>query len=67
LNRKFGFREIGVDRGGQVIGGQPVDLVRFLMTAAEWAKPRERLLPLARLAETQVREWDRAQARLAAS
>ncbi len=67
LNRKFGFREVGVDHGGQMIGGQPVDLVRFVMTAAEWAKPRERMLPLAKLAETQVREWDRAQARLTAS
>ena len=66
LNRKFGLRETGVDRGGQIIGGQPVDLVRFLMTAAEWTKPRERLLPLAKLAEVQVREWDRAQAKPAA-
>jgi RimJ/RimL family protein N-acetyltransferase len=67
LNRKFGFREVGVDRGGQLIGGQPVDLVRFLMTTAEWAKPRERMLPLAQLAGTQVGDWDRTQAKLAAS
>ena len=67
LNRKFGLRETGVDRGGQIIGGQPVDLVRFLMTASEWTKPRERLLPLAKLAEVQVHEWDRAQAKPAAS
>jgi RimJ/RimL family protein N-acetyltransferase len=61
LNRKFGFRETGIERGGVVIGGRPVDLVRFVMTADEWAKPRERMLPLARLAETQVRDWEQAQ------
>ncbi len=61
LNRKFGFREVGIERGGAVIGGKPVDLIRFLMTAEEWAKPRERMLPLARLAEGQVRDWERAQ------
>jgi RimJ/RimL family protein N-acetyltransferase len=62
LNRKFGFREVGVEAGAQVIGGKPVDLVRFLMTAEEWVKPRERLLPLARLAEKQILDWEKAQA-----
>jgi RimJ/RimL family protein N-acetyltransferase len=63
LNRRFGFSEAGVDRGGAVIGGKPVDLVRFLLKAEEWPKPRERMLPLARLAEAQVRDWERAQVR----
>jgi RimJ/RimL family protein N-acetyltransferase len=63
LNRRFGFSQVGVDRGGQVIGGKPVDLVRFLLKAGEWPKPRERLLPLARLAEAQVRDWERTQIR----
>ncbi len=62
LNRRFGFTEVGISRGAQMIGGQPVDLVRFLLKAGEWAKPREKLLPLARLAEGQVRDWERAQA-----
>src|SRR5579863_7252294 len=53
LNKKFGFRQIAVDTGGAIIGGQRVDLVRFLMTAPEWARPREKLLPLAKLAEAQ--------------
>jgi RimJ/RimL family protein N-acetyltransferase len=61
LNRKFGFREVGIEHGGVVIGGKPVDLVRFVMTAEEWVKPRERMLPLARLAEAQVRDWEQAQ------
>jgi RimJ/RimL family protein N-acetyltransferase len=63
LNRRFGFREVGIERGGTVIGGRPVDLVRFQMKAGEWPKPRERMLPLARLAEVQVRDWERTRAR----
>ena len=63
LNRRFGFSEAGVNRGGAVIGGKPVDLVRFLLKAEEWPKPREKLLPLARLAEVQVRDWERVQVR----
>jgi RimJ/RimL family protein N-acetyltransferase len=62
LNRRFGFRETGIERGGAVIGGKPVDLVRFLLKAEEWPRPRERMLPLARLAEGQVRDWERTQA-----
>lgn len=61
LNKKFGFRQVGVDHKGQMIGGKPVDLVRFVMKADEWLKPRERLLPLAKLAEAQVLEWESAQ------
>ena len=61
LNKKFGFRQVAVEAGAQVIGGKPVDLIRFLMTAGEWAKPREKLLPMARLAGAQVLDWDRAQ------
>jgi RimJ/RimL family protein N-acetyltransferase len=61
LNRRFGFSEVGVDRGGAVIGGKPVDLVRFLLKAEEWPKPREKMLPLARLAEAQVRGWEQTQ------
>ena len=59
INRKFGFRQIGIQPAAQVIGGKAVDLVNFSMTAEEWPKARERLMPLARLAETQVLEWER--------
>lgn len=61
LNRKFGFRQVSIEKGGQSIGGKPVDLVRFLMRSDEWTKPRERLLPMARLAEAQVRDWESTQ------
>lgn len=63
LNRKLGFKEIRVERGGRVIGGKPVDMVHFLLTWEDWSKAYERLLPLARLAETQVREWELASER----
>lgn len=61
LNRKFGFRQIRVEPAAQLIGGQPVDQVHFLLDAKDWPKIREGLLPLARLAEKQVREWEQAQ------
>lgn len=61
LNRKFGFRQTRVEPAAQVIAGQPVDLVNFMLEARDWPKVRERLLPLARLAERQVQEWERAQ------
>ena len=61
LNRKFGFRQTRVEPAAQLIGGQPVDQVHFLLEAKEWPKIREGLLPLARLAEKQVREWEPAQ------
>ena len=60
LNRKFGFRQTRVEPAAQVIGGQAVDLVHFVLEAKDWPKIREGLLPLARLAETQVQEWEQA-------
>ena len=57
LNRKFGFRQTLVEPGAQVIGGESVDMVHFLLPAADWPKVRERLLPMARLAERQVLQW----------
>ena len=62
LNRKFGFREVGAQNAGAVIGGKPVDLIKFMIMADDWKAPRERLIPMAKLAETQVRDWERAQA-----
>ena len=60
LNRKLGFRQVGVTPAGQMIGGKEVDLVHFVLEAKDWPKTREGLLPLARLAETQVQEWEQA-------
>ena len=61
LNRKFGFRQTRVEPGAQVIGGQAVDLVHFVLEAKDWPKIRETLVPLARLAEKQVQEWEQTQ------
>ena len=62
LDCKLGFKQTRVERAGRVIGGKPVDMVHFLLTREDWEKPCERLMPLARLAETQVREWELASA-----
>jgi RimJ/RimL family protein N-acetyltransferase len=61
LNKKFGFRQTGITPNAQVIDGKPVDLVHFLLDAKDWPKVREKLLLLAKLAETQVREWEQTQ------
>ncbi len=63
INRKFGFRQTGIQPAAHVIGGKAVDLVHFSMLSEDWSKARERLLPLARLAETQVLEWEREYSR----
>jgi RimJ/RimL family protein N-acetyltransferase len=61
LNRKLGFCQTRVERSAQKIGGAPVDLVHYLLAKKDWPPVRERLLPLARLAEKQVREWESTQ------
>ena len=43
-----------------MIAGQPVDLVNFLLEGKDWPGVREGLLPLARLAEKQVQEWEQS-------
>jgi len=61
LNRKFGFREVGIETAAQKIGGQPVDLVHFLLEAKEWPAVRQKIVPFAELAAKQVMEWEKAQ------
>lgn len=61
LNRKLGFRQVRVEPAAQMIGGKAVDLVHFTLTMGDWLSARERLLGLARLAEAQVLDWERAQ------
>lgn len=58
LNRKLGFCQTRVEPAAQIIAGAPVDLVHFLLEKKDWPPVRERLLPLARLAERQVLEWE---------
>lgn len=61
LHQKLGCRQIKIEPGGRVIGGKPVDMVHFVLLPEDWAKVRERFLPLTRLAEKGVREWEQAQ------
>ncbi len=59
LLRKSGFKQLGVMHAAQTIGGRPVDLVQFLLTAEDWFNVRDRLVPLADVAGNQVREWEK--------
>lgn len=61
LHRKAGFKELGIKRSAQIIGGRPVDLVQFLLAVEDWHKVRDHLLPLAQLAGRQVLDWSNTQ------
>jgi RimJ/RimL family protein N-acetyltransferase len=56
--QKMGFRQARVETAAQTIGGQPVDLLHFAMTDSDWFNRRERFVPMAELAMTQIREWE---------
>ena len=61
LNRKLGFRQVRVEPGGRAISGRAVDMVHFILKPEDWVKARERLVPLAQVAEIQVRDWEKVQ------
>ena len=61
LNVKLGFERKHVEKDSQLIGGKPVDQVHFALSKENWLKRREGLLRLARFAEKQVLEWEKAQ------
>jgi RimJ/RimL family protein N-acetyltransferase len=65
LNRKFGMKQTFVEANSQMIGGKMVDQVHFVLSPEDWRVARERLLPLARLAERQVLEWEQEESRKA--
>jgi RimJ/RimL family protein N-acetyltransferase len=58
---KFGFRTVRVEKEAKLVAGQPVDIVHFAMTAAEWQKNRPNVLPIAKYAEAQIRAWEKKQ------
>src|SRR5579862_3207465 len=58
LCRKLGFRQSGTKSAGQIIGGEPVDMVHFTLNAGNWLRARERVLPLAQFAEAKIKEWE---------
>jgi RimJ/RimL family protein N-acetyltransferase len=59
--RKLGFRRIEAGSLQTLIGGKSVDLLTFLLTQKDWLNAREGVLPLARLAEAHIREWEKSQ------
>jgi RimJ/RimL family protein N-acetyltransferase len=61
LHKKTGFKQVGIKRAAQMIGGQPVDLVEFLIVAQDWPKARAGLLPLADMARNQIQQWEKTE------
>jgi RimJ/RimL family protein N-acetyltransferase len=61
LHRKCGFKQVGIKRTAQIVDGKPVDLVQYLLTAEDWSKVHDHLLPLAQLAGRQVLDWSNTQ------
>jgi len=57
LNGKLGFSQTHIEPAAQVIGGKPIDQIHFVLKAADWPPYRTKLLPLAKLAERQVLDW----------
>lgn len=60
-HQRIGFKQVGITRAAQVIGGKSVDLVQFLLTAKDWLRIRVDLMPLAHWAGIQVLEWEKSQ------
>ena len=61
LNVKLGFKQTLVEPNAQLIGGKPVDQIHFVLSREDWPARRQKLLPLAQLAERQVKEWEKSQ------
>jgi RimJ/RimL family protein N-acetyltransferase len=61
LNRKFGMKQTFVETDSQMIGGKMADQIHFVLSPEDWRAAHERLLPLARLAEKQVVDWEKAE------
>ena len=56
--KKCGFSQTETRLANQIIGGQPVDMIHFVLKAVDWPKFRERLLPLAQYAKTHIQDWE---------
>lgn len=61
LNRKFGFRQTGVETNSQLIDGKMVDQIHYVLDAATWPGLRPKLVSLAQFAAKQIAEWDATQ------
>lgn len=59
--RKLGFRQIRLELAARSIAGKEIDLVHFVIRAEEWPMKRSNIVPIAQLAEAQIREWEQFQ------
>lgn len=57
--RKLGFRQERFEPAGRTIGGEPVDMWHFSLSAATWLERRNTLLSLANYAAAQMLEWEK--------
>jgi RimJ/RimL family protein N-acetyltransferase len=56
--KKLGYQQVGVDHAARVINGEAVNIFNFLLTADEWQRRREKLIPLAGYAARRIAEWE---------
>jgi RimJ/RimL family protein N-acetyltransferase len=56
--RKHGFRQAKVECASQVIGGEAVDMIQFVLTAEDWLNARETRIPAAQRVELANRQWE---------
>lgn len=59
LNRKLGFRPTKEMPVPQIIDGKRSLLIQFEFSAERWPQTREMLAPMARVAEENIRAWER--------
>jgi RimJ/RimL family protein N-acetyltransferase len=67
LVKKCGFRQTETRLASQAIGGQPVDMIHFVLTAGDWPGSRRHMLPLAEFAEIKIKELEAHEVELKAA
>jgi len=60
LNRRLGFQETKNKTESQMIAGKLAHLIEFSLDAQAWGKARAQIVPLARLAEVNIRNWEKS-------
>ncbi len=61
LNKRVGFEDFRTVPRERIINGRAVDIVHCVLRAEKWQESKQMLLPLARVAEELVRQWELAQ------
>lgn len=60
LLKKYGFRQTEIKSAEATIGGQPVDMLHFILSSEDWVRRRGYFLPLARFVEQRINVWRNA-------